>query len=257
MAKPEINEFFDINKLSRDWGLIVFPISMARIENAQKPDKCIDYINIFNGNPKNNFKGTKISTPKIGVNHIYGDLLYVPLQNNKLVIRDKFLPQIVKHKNRFKKLIKKEGSGMQIHSAFAFQTWSDVWINFDGDFGVELKKLRKLFEKDTVFQKFVKQDCKQYKKRMTEKQIMFFLEEHLMFYLLVYGKLLLPNQYVDHRENWILMAYPGKPPKGLVYLCQLNPLNLKHDNPYIGQYDLQQKKFYDFNRLDLETWDYE
>ena len=69
-------------------------------------------------------------------------------------------------------------------------------------------------------------------------------------------QLKLRNEYALGREDWVLWIYPGVPGKSLVYLCQKNPLGFETDNPYIGQYNLDNSKFYDFNKMDLETWDY-
>ncbi len=78
-----------------------------------------------------------------------------------------------------------------------------------------------------------------------------------MTYLLLYKQINLRNEYILGREEWILWVYPGVPSKALVYLFQKNPFKLKSDNPYIGQYNLENGKLYDFNNFDLDAWNYE
>ena len=41
------NQFFDINKLPAEEGILVFPISMSRISNSQSTKKCWAYMKIF------------------------------------------------------------------------------------------------------------------------------------------------------------------------------------------------------------------
>jgi hypothetical protein len=69
----------------------------------------------------------------------------------------------------------------------------------------------------------------------------------------------LPNDFIENQKKWILFCYPGKPLKSTIYLFQLNPFSLNwSENPYQNScYDLKSKTLYDFDRLDLETWNYE
>lgn len=75
-------------------------------------------------------------------------------------------------------------------------------------------------------------------------------------YLLLKGQMRFHNNHVLGRESWILLCYPGRPPKAFIYLMQLNPYKLKWDsNPYHqGQYNLEENKFYDAQWIDLETY---
>jgi hypothetical protein len=63
--------FYDINKLPKDYGILVFPISISRTHagTGQSAEECLKYIEYFS--PK------KISEPKVGLNIIYGDYLYM------------------------------------------------------------------------------------------------------------------------------------------------------------------------------------
>jgi hypothetical protein len=68
----------------------------------------------------------------------------------------------------------------------------------------------------------------------------------------------LPNEFIEGNQKWILFCYPGKPLKSTVYFYQLNPFKLDwKENPYQNAcYDLENKKLYDFDRLDIETFDF-
>ena len=163
--------------------------------------------------------------------------------------------EMIKHKNALQNLVQKNKDKLQIQHAFAFQTWGDLYIgtkNFDGN----LRKLKQFYKDDSEYQKYIDEDARHYGREKTDNQVNFFLEEHLVAYLFLYKEFSLHNEYTLGREEWLLWMYPGTPPKGLVYLCQKNPFCLKTENPYLGQYNLENGKFYEFSKFDLDTWDY-
>ncbi len=110
-----------------------------------------------------------------------------------------------------------------------------------------------------MFKKFVKDDflaLKNHALALDQTQIEFFLEEHLMCYLISKGQMKLENEFINGKEKWILIAYPGKPLKAHIYLHQKNFFKLENaKNKYQNSwYDLHEKKLYDFDRIDLETY---
>ena len=245
--KPGKNEFFDIKPL-KDWGIIWFPISMAKISTGQSVKKCSKFIGDF---------ANKAGEPKIGLNTIYCDFLYLNSNETANVLKERFSIQMINHKNGLKKYIWKARKIHQIQQAFHFETWGNLYLGVEGDFKVYLDNIKKIFEKDKSFQKYLKEDCKFFKRKLTKNQLNFFLEEHLMAYLVLTMNVKFRNEYVQGREKWILLSYPGVPPKAQIYLCQLNPFKFKIKNSYYGEYNLENKKFYDYNNINLETWNYE
>lgn len=240
------NVFYDIHKFPSDWGIIHMPISMSRISNSQDALHCIDYINIVNP--------SKISKPHVGVNIVYTDYLYLTLtREDAKTYKNTSMNEMVKHKNAFEKLRHKHRQEMQITKAFNFAPWSSLYLGLE-QFPARLEEIRKMYLKDELFQQYVHEDAKNMQKVCDDRQIDFFLEEYLMTYLLLYLQVSLPNEYVDHKEKWLLIGYPGIPPRGLVYLVQCNPYRFTTTNPYIGQYNFEDKKFYDFLRIDLKSW---
>ena len=103
---------------------------------------------------------------------------------------------------------------------------------------------------------YLAEDCAVFGKEMQDNQVNFFLEEILMFYLLVKDQIKLPNEYIENNQKWVLFCYPGRPLKSSVYIHKLNPFNLSWpENPYQDSYyDLEAKELIDFNRVDLETY---
>ncbi|MCU0660352.1 MAG: hypothetical protein MUD00_01935 [Candidatus Pacebacteria bacterium] len=248
--KPEHlkNQFFDINKFPKEEGILLFPISMSRISNSQTAPIYIEFLKGFL---------KKISAPKIGVNILYGDYLYLHSSEKAAILKNTFMHQVVNHKNALQKLIFKNRIDFQIQHGFSYMNWGDLYFGITS-FPELFDKIKKIYNKDKLFQKYLKEDCAAFKKRISQNQINFFLEEHLMTYLLTKGQIKLPNEYILGREQWILSCYPGKPPKGMVYLFQLNPLKLSNPkNPYENcpTYDLKDKKLYDANNIDLATYD--
>lgn len=248
--KPEHlkNQFFDINKLPPQKGLLLFGLSMNKLQNRQNAQNCIKDVRVFHT--------SKISKPLVGLNFIYSDFLYLYSDKPAPKLKDSFMNQVIVHKNSVQKIIEKNNTDFQIQHAFNYLVWNQLYVGTN-DFIHRFEKIKAIYKKDKKFQKYIKQDCGLYGRPMEENQINFFLEEFLMFYLLTKGKISLPNDYIEHEEKWILFCYPGKPLKGCIYLYQLNPFNFDwKENPYQNShYDLESKKLIDFTKVDLETYD--
>jgi hypothetical protein len=251
---PELpkNVFYDFSKFPKGYGILFFPISITRMENGkgQSPAQCIEYIK--------HFSPGKVIEPKIGLNMVYGDFLYLHSKERASVLKERFTNMVLRHKNGFQKVLQKEWNRFQIQQAFSYEVWSQLYLSYEGDFQSDFKRLFNLYKTDKKFQKYVKQDAEYYHRKLTLEQENFFLEEHLMFYLVSKRKIALPNEHVGGREKWVLWCYPGVPLKGQAYLYQLNPLKLKTpENPFENCcYDLESKKLIDFTRIDLETYNY-
>jgi hypothetical protein len=251
---PELpkNKFFDINKLPKEYGLLVFPISISRIDydNGQSPGQCLEFIECFS--PK------KINEPKVGLNMIYGDFLYMNSIEPASTLKDRFMNMVMRHKNGFHKLVLKNWEKFQIQQAFSYEVWNQLYLDYKGSFDEELNSFRKTYDSDEYFQKLLKDDAEFCKRELTKEQETFFLEEFLMMYLITKKQVFLPNEYVQGREKWILNAYPGPQLKGQIYTYQKNFLKLSApDNEYENcAYDLTSKKLVDFTRIDLETYNY-
>jgi len=248
MPKPDLtNQFFDIKPL-KNWGILWFPISMTNINTKQSVGDCIKWIEFF---------GTKAGEPKIGINLTYCDFLYLNSGEPASELKEKFMHQMVSHINGVKRILHKKRKIFQIQHAFHSETWGNLYLEIEGDFNEFFKKVKEFYKKDKLFQKYINEDARFFNRKLSEEQLNFFLEEDLMVYLVLYGKVKFRNEYVQGREKWILISYPGVPPKSVVYFVQKNPFKFKTGNPYLGQYNLKNKKFYDYNNFDLETWNYD
>ncbi|MFA5953682.1 MAG: hypothetical protein WC812_03750 [Candidatus Pacearchaeota archaeon] len=242
------NEFFDIKPL-KDWGILFFPISMSNITTKQSVKNCLEWISFFGDK--------KAGEPKIGLNLVYCDFLYLNSEDKATFLKEKFMNAMVNHKNGLKNAIHKNRKSLQIQHAFHFETWGNLYLEIKGDFNVYFEKIKDFYKKDKTFQKYIQEDIKFYNRKLDKNQLNFFLEEHLMIYLVLNNLVNFRNEYIQGREKWILLCYPGIPPKAQVYLFQKNPFNLKTENPFLGQYNLLNKKFYDFKNINLENWNYE
>ena len=247
------NQFFDINKFPKGYGIIVMPISISRTEHGtgQDPDQCFDYIN--------ELAPDKVVEPKIGVNLFYGDYLYLHSSEQARSLKSKFMNIVIKHKNTIQKIFKKNYHTFQIQHGFSYNVWNQLYLSYQGDFSVDFNTLKKLYQDDAQFQKYLKDDAVHIGRSLDEDQVNFFLEEFFILYLISKKKISLPNEYVLGREDWVLWAYPGVPLKGMAYVYQKNFLNLHApENPYQNHtYDLESKKLVDYMRIDLATYDYQ
>ncbi len=248
------NVFYDISKFPKSYGLLVFPISISRIDHdrGQSPKQCLEFIG--------HFSPQKITEPKVGLNVVYGDSLYMNSSEPAGLLKDKYTNMVLRHQSGFQNLIRKNWERFQIEQAFSFQIWGQMYLNYKGgNLFEDIQKLHKLYEGDLYFQDLVKQDAEYCKRELTQDQLNFFLEEFLVTYLLTKKQITMPNEYVQGRESWILNAYPGPQLKGQIYVYQKNPLNLEApENIYQNcTYDLEAKKLIDFTRIDLNTYNYQ
>jgi len=253
VTKNSLQGFFDINKFPSEEGIIVFPISMSKVSNESQSAKTYwEYIEYFNPNKinKNSAKS------KVGAIFVYGDFLYLYSEEKSSVLKKKFMNLVSGHRNAFQRIIL--GHPHFILDSVSFKVWNQFYVDND-KFIFYLEELKKLYAKDKNFQKYIKEDfdnLKNPERKLDENQINFFLEEHLWCYLVAKGHMQLENKFIDGREKWILIAYPGKPLKGHIYLHQKNFFKL--DNPINtyqnSWYDLIEKKLYDFERIDLENF---
>jgi len=237
------NIFFDINKLPKKEGILVFGISMSRIGNEQSAKKCFRYMESFI---------PKVLIPAVGLNMIYADNLYFYSDEKASKLKIKFQALASSHKYEFLKILKKHTE--YIPKSFSFSTWSQILLE-SKEFTDYLGRLQKQYLKDKEFQKYVKEDIKSMGKKPGKQQVNFILEEILVLYLISKGKIRLVNDYVQDKEKWVLNCYPGKPLKSEIYLFQKNIFKLSNPkNTYENSYyDLEEKKLYDFTRVNLKS----
>lgn len=250
---------YDINKFKPGKWILRFPISMARIDNAQSPKAYFeDYIPYITP--------SKILTATIGVNFCYGERLYMRSDEPANILKKKYTWAISKHKNESIKYIYKphinlwkssKDATYYVPYAFAFDTWSSLYFGSERDFGSDFGEILKIYNNDQLFQKYLKEDCDACGKEVTENQIMFFLEEHLLMYFVAKRKIQLKNDYIPGHDR-VLLCYPWKPLKHQIYIMQQNFFKLSDDkNIYANsRYDLEQKKIYDMSKIDLGIYIY-
>ncbi len=241
------NTFFDINKLPPEKGLLLFGLSMNKLNNRQNARNCLDDIRYFTP--------SKIVKPFIGLNFIYSDFLYLYSDKPAPELKDSFMNQVINHKNSTQKLIEKNPIEFQIQHAFSYIVWNQLYVGTN-DFNESFLLIKRIYEKDELFQKYVKEDCEVFGRAMGENQVNYFLEETLMIYLLSKNRVKLPNEYIDNNQEWILFCYPGRPLKTQIYIYQLDPLKLNWpSNPYQNAfYNLEDKELIKMDEVDLETY---
>jgi hypothetical protein len=237
-------EFFDINKLPKAEGVLLFGISMNQIDNIQSSKKCFEYMNIFI---------PKVSIPFVGLNIVYADSLYLYSDKKACELKNKYHALAHGHKFGFIKLLKQ--NPQYTPTAFSFTTWNQMILN-SKIFLTYFGELQAIYRGDEDFQYFLLKDINSTKDEVTQNQINFILEEILMFYLASKGKIRLQNDYIQDKQKWILWCYPGKPLLSEIYLYQKNFFNLKNpENIYENSfYDLDKQILYDFLKIDLRTF---
>jgi hypothetical protein len=243
----ETNTFFDINKLPAEKGLLLFGLSMNKLQNRQSPDNCLEDIR--------HFTPSKVTKPLIGTNFIYTDFLYLYSDKPAPELKKSFMNEVINHRNGMQNLIEKNPIELQIQHAFNYLVWNQLYVGTK-DFHHLFEKIKQIYQDDDKFQKYIEEDCQTFGKEMKDNQVDFFLEEILMMYLMTKNQVKLPNEFIENQQKWVLFCYPGKPLKSTVYFYQLNPFKLDwKENPYQNShYDLEAKQLVDFTRVDLETY---
>ena len=250
-----INKFFDINKFPPYEGMLVFPISMSRIGNDSQSAKTYwKYIEHFNPSKIDKTK----PKAKVGAIFIYTDFLYLYSTQKANILKSNFMNSMHQHKNSFTKII--SGHPNFIHHSVSYKVWSQFYIDNE-KFIFLFEKLKLIYKKDKQLQEYIKYDFDKLnnkKRTLDQNQINFFLEEHIMVYLISKKQMKLENEFINGKEKWVLLCYPGKPLKAQIYLHQKNFFKLKADDNYYQDcwYDLVEKKLYDFNKIDLKTFQY-
>ena len=239
-------ELFDINKFPATWGMLIFPVSMSRIDAGQTPTDYEEFLKFFTG---------KVQTPQIGIHFFYTEGLYMNFEEKAYETKNAFIQKMVNHKNGVKKFLKKNLLEFQIEKAFTFQSWFQMCLS-SNDFLSVLKLTQDMYRDDEKFRAILEKDAARIGRGLDERQIDFFLEEFVFSYLAVYSKFEIANPYVEGKEEWELLCYPGKPLLAQVYFVQKNICNFeKKQKSYIGHYDLTDKKYYDFLKIDIDTFE--
>lgn len=241
----KVNEFYDINKYPATWGNCVLGISMPLIDYKQSSTKCFE---------TEKYMISKIKKSGVGVIFSYSDGLYMHSSESASELKIKFQNLMEKHKQAFLNLIHKDINIIPL--AYTFTTWSQMILNCK-NFTNYFRKIKKEYDKDKKFQKYVKLDIDSVGKKIDENTINYILEECLLDYLIVKMKVRLQNDYVQDKEEWVLNYYHGKPHRTHAYIHQKNFLKLESKNVYQNAwYDALNKKLYEFDRMDIETFDF-
>lgn len=243
------NEFYDINQFPSEHGMLVFGISMSRIGNSQSPAACMRHLESLYHKIKR--------TEGVGLTTLYADYLYMLTEKDPPAkARERYLGQMFAHKFGIERAVEK--SALYVRKAFSFMTWGELLLQ-TREYPLAMQRARELMKSDARLRAFVRADAMAVAERPLRQHQQFILEESVLFYLIAKGKASFPNEFIQHRQDWVLLCYPGGPLRTETYLFQKdflgyrNPRNV-YQNHY---YDLVAKKLYDFSRIDIETfrWD--
>jgi len=246
MPIPKINEFFDLNKFPKEPGITYFGLSMPLLNNKQSPEECYKMLEYLT---------SKIQVSNVGAQVVYTDNLYLYSPEKAVDLKLKHQKLIEEHKRGWLNLIKK--NIYIIPSAYTFMTWGQLLLDCP-KFSSYLIQWEKIYEQDEKLQNYIVKDIESTGREVNEYTIGYMLEEILVDYLIVKGQVRLQNDYTKDKEQWILNCYHGKPHRSYVYLHQKNFFDLHNTkNLYENSwYDVTNKKLYDFDRLDIETFEF-
>jgi len=133
----EKNKFFDINKLPSEKGLLLFGLSMNKLQNRQDAEHCMEDIK--------HLATFKISKPLVGLNFIYSDFLYLYSDKPAPELKHTFMNEVINHRNSMQRLIEKNHMEFQIQHGFNYMVWNQLYVgtkDFNQRF-IQIKKYSK------------------------------------------------------------------------------------------------------------------
>ena len=228
----------DFTRFPEERGMLVFPISLSRISNSQSAKMYWEYVQLL--------EKKIVKTEGIGVTFVYGDYLYfLTEKDSPATLRHRYLNLMAQHKNEFVGILTRDINW--VCDYFSFQTYGQVRLDTSKVYNKYFEKLLKIYSEDPELQECVATDVGN--REHTKEHINFVLEETLLFHLASKGVFSYPNQIINHREEWVLHCYPGKPMVTEFYLYRKNPFKLgnpknKFENHF---YDLEERKLYDLS----------
>jgi hypothetical protein len=244
--KPSTNEFFSLGNFPKDPGIIYYGLSIPLLHNTQSPQNCYDVdLELMH----------KVQVSNVGAQIVYTDSLYMYSPEPAMDLKLKYQKLIEGHKQAWMNLIKK--NVWLIPSGFTFMTWSQLMLDCP-KFSTYLTEFHRIYERDVKLQEYVAKDIEGTGRETNQYSVGYMLEEILLDYMVMKGQVRLRNDYTQDREEWILNVYPGKPHRSHVYLHQQNFFKL-HNKQNVYEncwYNSHDKKLYEFERLDVETFNF-
>lgn len=245
--KIKLQEDGDILELPKQPGLMIFPISMAKIQGEQSPKKIFNFIvekvlqKMWKGDP-------------ISVLIIYSTSFYERYNVNL----GKDMKQLAKdHESELKKLI--SGVSYLEKSAYSYMDWDEFIDKY-----IDRKKLfeardylYKFSLEDEQFGNYLLSDIARLKKQDNDDGRLFILEEAVLFYMILKEyKFTFKDDFTKNMNRWILLCYSGFALKVFAYLHQKNYFKVT-DAKNIFQdtfYDFKSNFLYRYPELDIDKY---
>jgi len=241
-GRVKVDSNGDILELPKQNGVLIFPLSMAKIRGELSPEKLFSYLE-KQIHPK--WKNYPLSvlflyTGDVYARHNLGDI-------------NKYNVEIENHISRCLKII--NSSSYLIRDAFSFVRWDELF-NCDNIILKKFKELKEIYFVDKKFQEYMFQDLKRAGKEFNSNNVDFLLEEMILPYLFVKGAFKFNDNFTKNSRKFKLVCYSGNPLKILVYIHKMNFFNLdKTVNVYQNcLYNLKAKFLFNFDDLDLEKF---
>lgn len=242
----EVNQFFDINKFPKEPGMLYWALSMPLLGSTQSPENCYnDYLALME-------KGL---VSEVALYVAYKDILYLGPPQEVYTLKLKNQKIVDDHKQDWMNMIKK--NTYLISSGCTFTSWVQLLLDCY-NFNDYVNKFKIIYDEDVMLQNYIQLDIENTGREVNIYTIAYMLEEILLDYMVMKGKVRMQNDYTNDKEQWILSCYHGKPHRSHVYLHQKNFFEFDNaKNIYQNSwYDMLNKKLYNYDNLDIETFDF-
>lgn len=244
--KIKIEKDGNLKEFPNQPGLIIFPISMAKINDEQSPEKIFNFI--VEKILRKLWKGEPISIL----------ILYSVFFYKKYGMQINNIENLAKeHEFKLKKLI--SSVPYLEKSAYTYMDWEELIENHlnKEKFQTYLNFLSQYITKNETFENCLKLDLQRLQKEDTNENRLFLLEETVILHMILKEDTFkFKDNFTQNKNKWIILMYAGPALKLYAFLHQNDLFNLNKNSKNIFQdtfYDFKSEFLYQYNKIDINN----
>lgn len=215
-----------------------FPISLSRVSTWQTPT-----------NIRDNITDLVWKRTNIHIAVVYTDTLYFHNEWHTSESKNKYENLMVAHKNWLKKLVDKHNKNIHI----SYTSWNQQYLQ-SVDIINNRSKIYKTYTKDSLFRKFLHDDCKYSWRKADKNQINFFIEEHLITFYAIHN--ILRYSFWERYRTLSCYSWPMLKHQAYMYTKNIPWIKLSKNIFGFHQYDPVSKTLYDARKIKLSSYMY-
>ena len=188
----KIDSTGDIKVLPRQNGVLLFPISIGKIEKEMSAENIFNFLETELHSKWRNYP---LSIVFLYTGNVYSKYGFDSKKNNDY--------KVEKHKLECTRII--NYSNYLTMDAFSFVDWNDLF-NSDSYVKEKFEELKNIYLSDQMFQNIMKSDLKRAGKSLDSNNINFLLEEMFLPYLFVKNKIDVKDKFTKNTKKFKLIC---------------------------------------------------